>query len=141
MSECTCPLAGYCERHGLEKNEHWHHLCQTKESYRAAWDAGYGPGQGRKPLTSAQLERKARIHERVAARDRLIDWLRSLRHPGEVGVGDTAHRLCMRSCNSPDAHAALERLLKQCSCSRVDAVERLNRSIPYPANTLNRGGS
>ena len=141
MNACTCPLAGYCDRHGIDKSEHWHHLCQTKPNYRAAWDEGYGPGQSRKPLTAEQIERKASVNARVAARDRLIDWLRFLRHPVEDGIGDTAHRLCMRSCHSPDAHAALDRLLKQCSCSRVNAVERLNREHPYPANTLNRGGS
>lgn len=42
--ECSCPLAGYCARHKIEKNEHWHRLCQ-KEAYRQAWDEGRGPGQ------------------------------------------------------------------------------------------------
>lgn len=141
MTACTCPMAGHCARHGVEKSEHWHHLCQTNPKYRSAWDAGRGPGQSRKPLTAAQIERKASVNARVAARDRLVDWLRFLRHPGEVGVGDTASRLSTVAVRSPDAKAALERLLVACSCIRVNAVERLNKKHPYPANTLNLGGS
>ena len=29
----------------MKKTPHWHHLCQTNEQYRKAWDAGVGPGQ------------------------------------------------------------------------------------------------
>lgn len=36
---CTCPLAGYCERHQREKGQHLFHLCQTRDDYRALWDA------------------------------------------------------------------------------------------------------
>lgn len=52
--ECSCPLAGYCERHSIKKTEHWHHLCQSNDSYREVWDNGTGPGQpreiSRKPI-------------------------------------------------------------------------------------------
>jgi hypothetical protein len=44
MSECICPIAGYCERHKVLKTQHWHKLCQTREEYRALWEAGKGPG-------------------------------------------------------------------------------------------------
>jgi hypothetical protein len=47
MSECTCPLAGWCERHSVAKGNHWHSLCQRREDYRKAWDAGSGPGQNK----------------------------------------------------------------------------------------------
>jgi hypothetical protein len=46
-NECTCPLAGHCDRHNVYKTEHWHHLCQTRQDYRQAWDDGRGPGQQR----------------------------------------------------------------------------------------------
>ena len=42
---CSCPAPGWCERHGIKKHAHWHHLCQTKEAYRRIWDEGHGPGQ------------------------------------------------------------------------------------------------
>jgi hypothetical protein len=42
---CECLEPGWCERHGCKKTPHWHHLCQTRDDYRAAWDAGHGPGQ------------------------------------------------------------------------------------------------
>lgn len=42
---CTCPLAGYCERHKINKGETWHLLCQTNRKYFEAWEQGYGPGQ------------------------------------------------------------------------------------------------
>ena len=44
MSECICPIAGYCDRHKVVKTKHWHHLCQTREDYRALWDVRKGPG-------------------------------------------------------------------------------------------------
>lgn len=42
---CSCPLAGYCDRHKITKPETWHKLCQTREGYRNLWDKGIGPGQ------------------------------------------------------------------------------------------------
>lgn len=81
--------------------------------------------------TGEPSERTARIQSRAAATRRLISWLRFLRHPEDTGIGDTAHRLNMRSCKSPDAHAALSRLLKQCNCKTVDAVSRLNDQYPH----------
>ena len=45
VKPCECPLAGWCERHAIEKHEAWHRLCQTNHGYRRAWDEGKGPGQ------------------------------------------------------------------------------------------------
>jgi hypothetical protein len=45
MAECECTEPGWCERHKMMKPAHWHHLCQTRENYRIAWDEGRGPGQ------------------------------------------------------------------------------------------------
>ena len=131
MSECTCQLAGWCDRHNMKKHATWHKLCQSHEDYREAWDAGRGPGQERKPLTPEQAAKKARIKEAVERQQRLIGWLSLLRHPGERGAGDTAQRMVAKRERPSDATAALERLLKQCSCSRVDAVARLNRDWPW----------
>lgn len=60
---CECELAGFCTRHGMEKTEHWHRLCQ-RDDYFAAWEAGRGPGQKqeRKEPTVAELQkRKGRL--------------------------------------------------------------------------------
>jgi hypothetical protein len=100
-------------------------------------------------LTQAELEtRRAKSQRRIelaqknkARTERLIDWLAFFRLPGEIGIGDTARRLNMQSCKSPDAHELLTRLLKQCSCTPADAVARLNKEHTYPAKTLNLGGS
>lgn len=50
MSDCQCkaPADGsrfWCERHRVFKTAHWAGLCRTQENYRAAWEAGTGPGQ------------------------------------------------------------------------------------------------
>lgn len=55
---CSCPLAGLCERHKMEKPSHWHELCQKHDSYRQAWDNGIGPGQ-RKPRPGANRSPQA----------------------------------------------------------------------------------
>lgn len=92
-------------------------------------------------LTLKTEERRARIEEARKRTERLIGWLTFFRLPGDTGIGDTAHRLNMRSCKSPDAHAQLKRLLTMCSCSRSDAVAKLNAEHSYPAHTRSIGGS
>jgi hypothetical protein len=42
---CECPLAGYCERHGVSKNSHLHAMCENHEAYFKMWDNCKGPGQ------------------------------------------------------------------------------------------------
>jgi len=42
---CTCPLAGHCSRHNVEKTPHWHKLCQNHVGYFNAWEKCMGPGQ------------------------------------------------------------------------------------------------
>lgn len=59
---CSCPLAGYCERHRVEKGKHWHYLCQTRSDYRDKWDVGKGPGQNNPELQVAiQVARQTRV--------------------------------------------------------------------------------
>jgi len=45
MTGCVCDTPGFCERHGVKKNAHWHHLCKTNDRYFRAWEHGHGPGQ------------------------------------------------------------------------------------------------
>lgn len=134
MTACTCPIAGYCDRHRTEKNEHWHMLCQTREDYFAKWERGRGPGQTRIP--EEREARRQRIAEATARKIRLLSWLKLLRNKADVGIGDTAARLVKQRKKSKiwvasDAHNAVNGLLKQCSCSRIDAIKRLNEEYPY----------
>lgn len=45
MTRCQCGGPGWCERHGVQKTPHYHHLCQTREDYFQLWEQGRGPGQ------------------------------------------------------------------------------------------------
>lgn len=42
---CECPLAGYCNRHEVNKSAHLHKLCQTSQTYFNKWENCQGPGQ------------------------------------------------------------------------------------------------
>ena len=42
---CECPLAGYCNRHGVEKSAHFHKLCQNHTGYFNMWEECRGPKQ------------------------------------------------------------------------------------------------
>jgi hypothetical protein len=44
-TKCECPLAGYCNRHGVEKSAHQHKLCQNHTGYFNLWENCKGPGQ------------------------------------------------------------------------------------------------
>ncbi len=123
---CTCPLAGYCDRHQRMKTGRIFELCKTDIRYFDLWER-----QKNETLDDAKSARRARIKEAVEKDKRLIGWLRVLKHPGEKGAGDTAQRMVVKRERPSDATAALERLFKQCSCSRVDAVARLNRDWPW----------
>jgi hypothetical protein len=42
---CECPLAGFCNRHGVKKTDHLHKLCQNHTGYFNMWEKCRGPGQ------------------------------------------------------------------------------------------------
>lgn len=44
-NKCECPLAGFCNRHGVNKTEAMHKLCQTKDEFFQAWEECRGPRQ------------------------------------------------------------------------------------------------
>lgn len=67
MSECECPLAGFCERHQINKGPRWHHLCQTRPNYREAWDR---LAAGESVKRQATMERKARQSKRLIQKGR-----------------------------------------------------------------------
>lgn len=42
---CECPMAGFCERHGVQKSAHLHKLCQNHMGYFTMWEDCRGPNQ------------------------------------------------------------------------------------------------
>lgn len=45
ITGCVCPNAGFCERHGIKKNPHFHQLCQNHIGYWQMWEECRGVGQ------------------------------------------------------------------------------------------------
>lgn len=61
MPDCACPLAGFCERHGIEKTEQFRELCRTNPKYFQAWEEGRGPRQtGAEKTAAVSLARSRR---------------------------------------------------------------------------------
>jgi hypothetical protein len=44
-TKCECPLAGYCNRHQVQKTPHMHKLCENHQGYFELWENCKGPGQ------------------------------------------------------------------------------------------------
>ena len=53
---CECPLAGFCNRHGIKKNSHYHKLCQNHSGYFKMWEECRGPGQNFTDCTETKTE-------------------------------------------------------------------------------------
>lgn len=133
---CSCPLAGWCSRHGLEKTEAFWKLCQTRDNYRKAWDESRLHGQ---KIGEKYAEREKRrkdlvekVRERVARAKRLDAWVSSFRKAGERGLGDTMYRLliaCQR--RHRDIRSALHERLTACACVIDKAVDKINQENPY----------
>jgi hypothetical protein len=139
MTECACPIAGWCERHKMTKTRSWHRLCQENVDYRRAWDKGTGPGQVQ---AGGEAEaRRERIKKRVEANKRLMDWIVFLRKEGEEGAGDTVVRL-IEECGKEKKFlkGTLKATLSTCSCTRENAIKRLNSEHPYTVYTEVQSG-
>jgi hypothetical protein len=128
MSKCECPLAGFCDRHLIDKHEGWHKLCQDDALYREAWDAFRGPGQFN--LKAKPLDRITRIKKRVAKDRRIEGWIRRLRTAEDTGLGDTVVRL-KKMAKSEKFKTHLTMMLKLQACKTSDAVQRLNAKHRY----------
>jgi len=129
---CSCLIAGWCDRHAMHKHGHWHQLCQTKESYRRAWDAHRGPGQPRREKADQREQRRQRTKERAERRRLLHGWIAFLRRPSDRGPGDSL--LWMIDACKPHQQL-LRRMLKDelqiCDCDKRVAAETLNARHPY----------
>lgn len=126
MTTCVCPVAAYCERHQTTKNSHWHHLCQTRPDYFAAWERGRGLGQKRSPEERAKQKQKAKVTE--AKRKRLVSLLRFLRQESDIGLGDTVERILARA-GGRKIKSMIASLGGNCGCT--ERQQWLNRKYPY----------
>ena len=127
MTKCECPIAGFCQRHKMNKSEHWRYLCQEHENYFQAWEQGVGPGQDHAQNPQREARRLA-VQEAVRLKKELVDWLTAQRIDGEKGVGDTAVRLVAEPIEQQEQ---ILRLIKMASCRTCDGTDRLNRDYPY----------
>lgn len=44
INNCECVAAGFCKRHGVEKDDRHLHLCQHSKVVFDMWERGVGPG-------------------------------------------------------------------------------------------------
>ncbi len=58
---CECPLAGFCQRHGVEKSSHLHKLCQNHIGYYNLWEQCRGPKQNPSDCTKASIPEKVEL--------------------------------------------------------------------------------
>jgi len=131
MSECTCANRGFCPVLGVAVTEQMRQLC-IRDHDRAVVMAQSLKANRAKDKS----ERQSRVERAVERKRQLISWLKFFRHPKDRGIGDTAFRLVHQKKKSPiwvasDAHDAIRRLMAHCSCSKTEAVRRLNREYPY----------
>jgi hypothetical protein len=127
-------MAGWCDRHGLQKTDSQWKLCQTRDNYRKAWDEGRLHGQAgctdpAKEAKRAQL--RERVAKRVANSNRLLDWAKFFRHEGEVGLGDTLSRLKEESKGRRDLRRLISSAISKCACNETESIRRLNEQHRY----------
>jgi hypothetical protein len=120
MSECDCPLHGYCQRHGIHKPEAWHKLCKTREDYRLAWNEGHGPGQ--MPGGAPQRSLKTPFW---------VSLVKKFKSDSDRGVGDTFQRLAA-SVGGERWKSLMNKAGRGCGCG--DRQSKWNRLWPYEKN-------
>lgn len=91
---CECPLAGWCERHGMEKRRRQHQLCQANLRYWNQWERGEGGAVTRRTHGNSQ---NVTVQERRQASERRS---RSRRyecvHRSEEKIRDVLCQECSR---------------------------------------------
>ena len=60
ITQCECPIAGFCKRHGVHKSAHLHKLCQNHLKYFNLWEKCRGPNQN---PNDCQKDRAKAVHE------------------------------------------------------------------------------
>lgn len=129
MTGCECPLAGYCDRHKMNKPGRLHFLCQTNQLYFDRWET-----QAADPKVSEERElRRQRVVAKTKEEKRFREWCVSMRAPNDIGLGDTLGRL-LKMCVSRKRTTVKKRIvdfMKNYACVRKTAREQLNERFPY----------
>lgn len=100
-TNCECPLAGFCKRHGVEKSRTMHELCQTREDFFNAWEECRGPKQKEDCVPN-----KSR------------------------GLGDTIAKIAKKTGVDKLVKGAMSLLGKSdCGCNK--RRKALNKAVPY----------
>lgn len=93
-----------------------------------------GTGKNGRRRKVSVAERRRRVAQSTARRQRLIVWVMSCRKANERGLGDVLVRMVDES-EGKEIRSDLRRILRVCSCSQEEAVERLNAQYPgYPGH-------
>ena len=106
---CSCPIAGFCDRHKIHKGDHYFRLCQEREDYRTKWDANRGPSQKNSEL---------QIKRHQAKKDRL-EQSRELWEELHLKKGADAKWL-----------AGWVKRIPKFGCACREGFERILRKIP-----------
>lgn len=136
MNECSCESRGWCPVLGIHTTEQLRKICQKNHDQAKRIASAMVAGNAKPKVNEPSESRRERIAQAVAAKQKLISWLRLLKSESDCGIGDTANRLRLQRTKSKtgvtaDAKDAIARLLSQRSCSKLDAISCLNRDYPY----------
>jgi len=111
MTDCECPVAGFCRRHQCRKTEHWVHLCRIREDYFALWEEGRGPGQPHLPAPG--LLRRALNLGQAVVKHALggMQSVSDVEYQARLGVcGECASLdLARMMCREPDCGCLVEK--------------------------------
>ena len=56
---CDCPMAGYCERHKMDKSKGLYNLCKNDDEQRRKWDESIASGRSANGMTMPSLAQRA----------------------------------------------------------------------------------
>lgn len=71
QTECECPIAGYCNRHQVNKSAHLHKLCQNHIGYFNMWEECRGPNQNPNDCTkNSQSNISNFVQENISSEDK-----------------------------------------------------------------------
>lgn len=96
--KCECTLAGFCNRHGVNKTARMIELCRSDPSYWRAWEESRGPGQvsdapfsAQEPIATCEYNHWAPLH--FFAVKHVDDWneekARDFFHHWQQGIPNT----------------------------------------------------
>ena len=130
---CSCPAAGFCARHAIQKSDaHWQ-LCQTKPHYRKAWDEHRLHGQSREH--SEREDRKLRIRQKTEENKRFREWCQSMKVSTDTGLGDTMLRL-LNSCRKQSSlKKRIPDYFRLHACRTRESVAVVNERYSYADGT------